>query len=445
MKIEMRNDYKNEMLRDGCIVGMFNYAKNKSMCLFKEEYKDSLMRSIVYMIAIFIFLYSIIIATKMAGDDFPLVIMMIQFFPIYLIIVSPFIFNILKKFNRYKKTMTLYELLCNRDSLTLKFEEFEVKLCDKEESICSIYYSDLVNIEFYESVILFKDNKNANTFFISSEYKDELLSILKKINLLHLIKKNESSFKYNVEGPSSIYVILFILGCNFIPSFTSKIIFQILIGIIWLIFLIVFSIFIFRLRIKKLKKIISSKDIDGALKYCDALSKKSRRYAINMLYNKAYIYLFLNDLDESFRIIEYLDSINNKNNTSFNFDIKLLKFVLHLKKKDITEANEILRECKDNIILSKDDNLKIKKDKINLYNTMKNALCVIDSNSKEELETAEKYFLNKLESKDNFVIYQIFCWELLMNLYKKINNKSKAKEYEDLIKDNIGDFYTFLD
>lgn len=180
-RIEMKTAYKDEVYKDGCLLSLYNPDTKNSVCVFKAEYKDTLVRCLVFMFAIFIFSLSLIFSLKFAGESFSVVYALISFFPFYLLLVSPFVLHIILKKNNYNRTINFYDMLRNHDYLCLSFFDFSVKLLAGDKVIRDIYYSWIKKIEFYDNVIIFRCYKKKNTFYISSEYKKELLLILKKL------------------------------------------------------------------------------------------------------------------------------------------------------------------------------------------------------------------------------------------------------------------------
>ncbi|MDE6142255.1 MAG: hypothetical protein K2G03_06590, partial [Bacilli bacterium] len=141
-KIDMKKIYKNEVFRDGCVMSLYNPKSKKSTCVFKEDYEDSLIRYGVFMIAIFIFAFSLILALKFVGERFSVVYVLIQFIPLYILLVSPLIFCVLLQRMRYKRTLDYYELLQN-DDLCLYFYDFSIELLSGDRVIRNVYYSHI--------------------------------------------------------------------------------------------------------------------------------------------------------------------------------------------------------------------------------------------------------------------------------------------------------------
>lgn len=185
----MKKNMDDDVLKYGCTLSIKAPRCLHNVNIFGIEYHKLIRKPLIAIIVFFISFVSVFISVLISNVDNHLVsasfLMLLYFFLFSL----PFILRIKSIVRCYKLTRSLFMQLKTDDDLILDLEEFEIKLHKKNEILREIYYFDLINIELYDYVVVFRCRNAKNNFFISSKYKNQLMNILNKMELSMLVKE----------------------------------------------------------------------------------------------------------------------------------------------------------------------------------------------------------------------------------------------------------------
>lgn len=446
MQIKMNDNWTDETLKEGCTVCLYNYKKGKNYSLFKDVYIDKLVRTILIMLAIFVFLFTM--ALYETYNESGIILTFISLMPSYLLFMCPFIIYIIKIRKRYNKTRKLYELFNNQKEMILEFDEVGIKLKDEDNTIKNICYTELLQVEFYKRIIVFRTQNIFDSIFISIKYEDDVKKEFENNNMSDLFKENLLDSSLNLEYTAPRFYTFF-LTIGFIVLFLvcSKLVpFLLLFMAYWIILVYIFSK-IDKIKLKFAMKKLNNKEIDKTIKYYDMLLNKKgdENFKLMLLYYKSEIYLEMNNIDEALKIVSFLDKEDKIPNKRLRIYYTNLKLRIYLKMKEYDKAKLIMDNFKRDIRFNITDGLSLKKEKEKMFNIMKMIYIVDTSNNKDELKMAEKHYLASLNNKQNMFINMCGYWENLMKIYKKLGNKKEEDKYRKLIKENFGEYYTFID
>lgn len=188
MKLMLEELLDEKVLLEGCKACIKNPSYLSNVNIHNKDYKKLLIKPRIAITILILSFVSANVAIGLTSDDYSILYILSSL--IYFIILSFPFFHKIKTVNKwYELTNELYNLMYNKKDLYIDFGDFKLNLFAGESVLRSIYYYDLANIEFRKNIIIFMAKKRKNSFFISSKYKDELMPLLKEMDLMPLVKE----------------------------------------------------------------------------------------------------------------------------------------------------------------------------------------------------------------------------------------------------------------
>lgn len=186
-------------------------------------------------------------------------------------------------------------------------------------------------------------------------------------------------------------IIVYVLGIALIYRLSIDLMWKMMIFILLLTFIIFCMLFVSILRSRKEYKVFLKKGISGSFEYLDTLIKKSLSSGCknNILMDKLFLCLSINNLDGASELVEYFDDVLGD---KYNSNFMKTKFLLAIKSNDLLVAKNLIASLMLDIRTNYTDENFNKTDKIGLYNFMNKVLIVEESNLTENLLHVEKYF-----------------------------------------------------